>query len=206
MSSKVFVPLAWITLGALLSTGTAVAATGSPLVLGRANSAAGTTTVSTSSGAPLTLIGPATTPPLAVSSAVRVGHLNSDLLDGVDSAAFQRRISGACPDGAVRSIAASGVVACTAVARQWMAVVGPDGSLERGSDGVGSGRYLHATGTSYVQLPADVSACAWTATPATGATSAAVGEIGGHPDYVSVTTFAADGPVDAGFHLVVTCG
>jgi hypothetical protein len=197
--------LALVALGALLSTGTAVAATGSPLVLGRTNSASATTTLTTSSGAPLTLVGPRTVPPLAVGSSVRVGHLNSDLLDGLDSTSLQRRVTASCSGGAIRAVAANGTVACVGVARQWVAVVAADGSLEHGSPGTSSGRYLHSAATSYVQLPADVSGCAWLVTPADGATSASVAPLDGHDDYVTVTTYSGDKQLAAGFHLLVTC-
>ena len=46
-----------------------------------------------------------TRPPLAVNSHVKVANLNTDLLDGVDSAALQRRVTGHCPNRtAIRQI------------------------------------------------------------------------------------------------------
>lgn len=196
--------LALVALGGLLCSGTAVAATGSAVVLGRTNTASGTTTVRSTSGAPLALVGAGSVPPLTVSSSARVVHLNSDLLDGLDSTALQRRITGSCP-GAVKAVAATGALSCVALPQQWVAVVAEDGTLEHGSPGVSSGRYLHSTGTTYVQLPGDASACAWTVTPADGALSASVAPISGHDDYVAVTTHDAKGDVAAGFHLLVTC-
>jgi hypothetical protein len=52
-------------------------------------------------------------PPLVVNSSQKVGHLNADLLDGLDSSALQKRITGSCPDGrAVTQVGSTGAVTC----------------------------------------------------------------------------------------------
>lgn len=52
-------------------------------------------------------------PPFKVNSNARVANLNADELDGVDSAALQRRVTGTCALGAaVRNVAADGGVTC----------------------------------------------------------------------------------------------
>lgn len=122
-------------------TGTAAAATGGTFVLGRGNAATSTTGLSNSAGTPLTLTGKAGYAPLAVSSTTKVSRLNSDLLDGLDSAALQRRVAGACPDGsAISGIATSGSVTCVAM--------GPAGPA--GSAGGIEGSKLYIVGTTLV--------------------------------------------------------
>lgn len=69
-------------------TGTAVAASGGHLVLGRNNTASATTTLTDTSGTPLKIVGSTSAPPLSVNSPRKVKQLNSDLLDGLDSTAF----------------------------------------------------------------------------------------------------------------------
>jgi hypothetical protein len=71
--------------------GVGYSATGGSLVLGSANSANRTTTLAGTAGPALSLKVPAASAPLAVSNAVKVSRLNADLLDGVDSSAFQRK-------------------------------------------------------------------------------------------------------------------
>ena len=95
-------------------SGTAIAATGSTFVTGRANIATTTTTLTDSAGTPLALSARSGYAPLTVNSSTKVGRLNADLLDGLDSSALQRRITGACPSGsAVIGITAAGGVTCT---------------------------------------------------------------------------------------------
>jgi hypothetical protein len=107
---------------AVLGTGTAVAATGSPLVLGRLNSADHTTTLATTAGVPLALAGPDdTTPPLRVDSSARVRNLNADRVDGKDAATLERE-------------------ARTDLLPAWQVVVAPDGSIAAGSTRVASAR------------------------------------------------------------------
>ena len=46
-------------------------------------------------------------------SSTKVGNLNADLLDGVDSSALQRRVTGHCGGGAaMSSVATNGTVSC----------------------------------------------------------------------------------------------
>lgn len=102
----------------IAGTGTAVAATGGSLLLGKDNSAGQSTILrNTGSGTALALRTTQTTvPPLTVgTNKTRVPYLNSDLLDGVDSTALQRRVSGTCPGAAISAIGSGGAVACTAL-------------------------------------------------------------------------------------------
>lgn len=69
-------------------TGTAVAASGGYLVLGRSNAASATTTLTDAYGTPLKIVGSTSKPPFAVNSSRKVKQLNADLLDGLDSTAF----------------------------------------------------------------------------------------------------------------------
>ncbi|MDX6225732.1 MAG: hypothetical protein QOE64_2108 [Frankiales bacterium] len=77
---------------AVLATGVADAATGGNLLLGRSNIASGTTSLNnTGSGFALGLhTASAATPNLGVSNTAKISKLNADLLDGLDSFAFQR--------------------------------------------------------------------------------------------------------------------
>jgi hypothetical protein len=60
----------------------------------------------------------ATRPPLVVNSNVKVANLNADLLDGLDSTALQKRVTGACANGtAIASIGATGSVTCSTSAQ-----------------------------------------------------------------------------------------
>jgi hypothetical protein len=199
-------PLAWIALGIAFTTGTAVAATGSALVLGRPNSTAGTTSLTSSNATPLSIRGPNNAAPLSIGvNQTVVPHLNSDLLDGLHASAFQRKLSGRClPGEVVAGINGQGTVVCRPVPTQWFAVVAADGSLSNGTEGVDSGRYLKGAGSYYVQVPAHVSGCAWTATPA-GQGTATVGSIAAHDDYVAVSTFSGSTASDLPFNLLVTC-
>jgi hypothetical protein len=69
--------------------GTAMAATGGTFLLGKSNSATATTSLSNSAGTALSLSSKSGTAPLSVNkNKTKVGYLNSDLLDGLDSTAF----------------------------------------------------------------------------------------------------------------------
>jgi hypothetical protein len=70
--------------------GTAAAATGGTFVLGKRNDASTVSTLSSSTGTPLLLRSPKGAAPLAVNRAVKVDHLNADLLDGLDSTGLLR--------------------------------------------------------------------------------------------------------------------
>lgn len=71
--------------------GVGYAATGGDFILGSANSANRTSTLTGTAGTPLSLRAPAGSAPLQVNSPVKVGRLNADLLDGLDSSAFQSK-------------------------------------------------------------------------------------------------------------------
>ena len=59
MIRRLIAPLAWLLLGVVLSTGTAFAASGGAVLLGRSNSASTTTGITSTQGPPLSLRGPA---------------------------------------------------------------------------------------------------------------------------------------------------
>jgi hypothetical protein len=69
-------------------SGTAVAATGGTFILGKANTATSTTSLTNSKGTALSLSSTATTPPLKVSNSVQVPNLNASELDGQTASAF----------------------------------------------------------------------------------------------------------------------
>jgi hypothetical protein len=97
--------------------GTAVAATGGSFLLGKANSAGTTTTLSnTGKGAALTLrTARKTTPPLSVSgNKTKIASLNADYVDGLTSSQFQRRVTGSCsdPTTSITAVLANGAVSC----------------------------------------------------------------------------------------------
>jgi hypothetical protein len=73
-----------------LGGGTAYAATGGTFVLGRANTATTTTTLTDSAGTPLALNAKAGSAPLTVNSAKTVTNLSADRLDGLSSTSFLR--------------------------------------------------------------------------------------------------------------------
>jgi hypothetical protein len=81
--------------------GTADAATGGFLVLGKPNRATHVTTLRNPVGTPLQLKSKSGTPPLKVNHPVLVRHLNADLLDGKRASAFVPR----CGDGSVAAAA-----------------------------------------------------------------------------------------------------
>jgi hypothetical protein len=70
---------------AVAGAGVADASSGNPLLLGQSNKASDTTTIK-SHATPLDLKGPASKPPLSVSSVTEVPHLNSQYVDGQTAA------------------------------------------------------------------------------------------------------------------------
>jgi hypothetical protein len=74
----------------VLGTGTAYAANGGTLRLGKSNSATATTTLTNAHGTALQLNSKAGQPSLRVNRNTKVPNLNSDLLDGLSSGSFAR--------------------------------------------------------------------------------------------------------------------
>ena len=74
----------------VIGGGSAYAANGGSVILGKANYATAGTGISNSGGTPLYLYSKSGTPPLKVNRTVKVPYLNSDLLDGLDQSAFLR--------------------------------------------------------------------------------------------------------------------
>ena len=75
-------------LGASLVGGAAYAVNGGYLKIGTANSGTKTTSLANSAGTPLSLTAKSGTAPLKVNSGIKVGNLNADRLDNLDSTAF----------------------------------------------------------------------------------------------------------------------
>jgi hypothetical protein len=114
-------------------SGVAVAANGGNFILGHANSASKRTVLSApvaggkalqvtnnnTSNAASTALGlnvASGHTPFTVNSGVKVANLNADRLDGIDSSALQRRVTGSCSaNSAITQINAAGGVGCTNV-------------------------------------------------------------------------------------------
>jgi hypothetical protein len=107
----------------LALTGLGYAATGGSLILGRQNTASRGTTLRSRGGPTLALSNtagkPAASfnvqrgkPPFAVNSRTKVTGLNADLLDGIDSSAFQRRVRNCAAGSAISEVNANGSVVC----------------------------------------------------------------------------------------------
>jgi hypothetical protein len=149
-------PLGAAALALLLiaSTGVATAATGGTFILGRGNSASSRTGLTSSSGTPLSLYAKAGYAPLLVNSATKVSNLNADKVDGLDSAQLQRRVSGTCAGGAVRSVTPLGAVTCVRVPARarfvpHVGIDGPDASQVLAAfDGVTVRGYCRRVGGS----------------------------------------------------------
>ena len=107
----------------------ALGATGGNFILGKGNSAGATTQLTSAVAGPvlklvnngtstaataLNLSVPSGRPPLTVNaSAGKATNLNADGLDGLDSTALQKRVSGQCPVGqSIRIIGADGSATC----------------------------------------------------------------------------------------------
>lgn len=107
-------PVAALAVAVLLvgGTGIATAATGGSFVLGRSNSASSRSGLTNTAGTPLSLTAKTGYPPLIVNSPTKVAKLNADLVDGLDSTALQRRVTGTCAGGAVTAVGATGTVTC----------------------------------------------------------------------------------------------
>jgi hypothetical protein len=113
-------------------SGTTYAATGGNFILGNPNSATTQTALSapiagrslqvtnTSTAVGATALGltvAAGKTPLTVNSGTKVANLNADRLDGLDSSALQKRVTGSCSGAnAIKAITASGSVNCEATA------------------------------------------------------------------------------------------
>ena len=122
--------------------GVADAATGGTFILGQTNTASSETRLTADADASGLWVknlntGPSATglrvtvatghAPLAVSSTTRVKNLNADLVDGIQGAALQRRVTGTCPDtSSVQGINSDGTVVCeeTAALAQFAAEAG----------------------------------------------------------------------------------
>jgi hypothetical protein len=89
--------VAYIALVTAMS-GTAVAATGGPFILGGDNKAGRTSTLSSKADSPLKLVAPAGKSPLRVNSTVKVPRLNAARLEGVPAWKFARALCHTGPD------------------------------------------------------------------------------------------------------------
>ncbi|HTY71782.1 MAG TPA: hypothetical protein VMI11_05065 [Actinomycetes bacterium] len=194
------------------ATGTATAATGGALLLGRANAASRTTTLSNSGGgAALRLrTHSRTSAPLSVSGNTnKVPGLNADLLDGLTSSQLQRRVVSSCGrGGTIARVRSSGGTACGP--RVLWAVVRANGSVARGTSGASAKAIT--TGAYEVDFGVDVRRCAYvgsvgdpgTAASAPGFVTTATRS--GNPRGVFVGTWNSGGKAASlGFQLMVAC-
>jgi hypothetical protein len=114
-------------------TGVGYAATGGSLILGHTNSTSNGTALRSRGGPTLALTNrggrPAASfnvlrgkPPFAVNSRTKVTGLSADLLDGIDSSAFQRRVRSCAAGSAISEVNADGSVVCvtaSAISPSW---------------------------------------------------------------------------------------
>jgi hypothetical protein len=86
--------VAYLALVVAVGGGTAFAATGGTFVIGKANKESTATSLTRTTAGPALVLAPkAGSAPLAVSSTVKVGNLNADLLDGKHATAFQPKLT-----------------------------------------------------------------------------------------------------------------
>jgi hypothetical protein len=83
---SVAVGAAGVLIVAVGGIGIATAANGGSLVLGHANTATSTTTLTDAGGTPLALVGKTSTPPLTVNSSTQVAQLNASMVGGQTAA------------------------------------------------------------------------------------------------------------------------
>jgi hypothetical protein len=94
-------------------SGTAVAASGGTFTLGHINKTTSNTVINNSKGTALVLAAKKGIAPFGVNgNKVKVPSLNADELDGLDSTALQRRVTGQCGATGISAISATGSVTC----------------------------------------------------------------------------------------------
>ena len=94
-------------------SGTAVAATGGTFTLGHINKTTSNTVINNSKGTALVLAAKKGVAPFGVNgNKVKVPSLNADELDGLDSLALQRRVTGQCGATGISAVSATGSVTC----------------------------------------------------------------------------------------------
>jgi hypothetical protein len=121
-----------------------------PLVaqLGKSNVEKSTTTLTNTgsgralnlvakSGSPLGLAAPVGTPAFSVSNTTQIPKLNASLLDGLNSSAFQAKLSGTCTYG-IASVDAAGAATCAALPASAMVFSAAGGSSITIPEGVKS--------------------------------------------------------------------
>ena len=117
--------VAYLALFVALS-GTAVAAAPLALQLGKSNGEKAPTSLTNTgtgralnliakNGSALSLVAPATTPPLTVNNTTQIPKLNASLLGGKDASSFQAKIAGATCSNGIATIDAAGAVTCAAL-------------------------------------------------------------------------------------------
>ena len=94
-------------------SGTAVAATGGVFSLGHTNTTTSNTIIKNTKGTALVFAAKKGVAPFSVNGdKVKVPSLNADLLDGIDSAKLQLRVTGQCGSTAISAVSATGSVTC----------------------------------------------------------------------------------------------